>query len=124
MNTDIILYIIIFSIIYAVIGSIIGYISFTILNEKGYSEKNGEKNYGFVLGFFLSLIGLIICICKPSLIKKEEQPKIDAKPIQTTTTISNEDKRIEQLKQYKELLDSGAITQEEYDEAKGRILGN
>lgn len=116
-------YIVFFSIAYAVIGIIIGYVSFSILDEKGYTEKNGEKNYGFALGFFLLFIGLIICICKPSLIKKDDQPKIDAKSIQTISTESNENKRIEQLIKYKKLLDNGAITEEEYNDVKKRILG-
>jgi hypothetical protein len=63
---------------------------------------------GFLLGLFLNIIGLIIVIC---LSPKDVQPFV----------YSNESIP-DQLKKYKELLDSGAITEAEYNLQKSRLL--
>jgi TM2 domain-containing membrane protein YozV len=41
----------------------------------------------------------------------------------TPAVVSDEDKKINTLKQYKDLLDKGAISQAEYDKKKEEILG-
>ena len=40
------------------------------------------------------------------------------------STASAQKENIELIKQYKELLDMGAITQEEYDKKKNKLLDN
>lgn len=61
-----------------------------------------------VLGFFLGVIGLIVVAVLPN-------KKIDQAIMQSTEADS--------LMKYKELLDQGIITQEEFDRKKNEILG-
>lgn len=52
-----------------IIGAVIsGLICDKILANKGYER---EENHGFLLGFFLGWIGVIICICKKNLYKEQ-----------------------------------------------------
>ena len=71
-----------------------------------------RKGYSFapflVLGLFLSFIGLIIALIMPYR--------------QDGWQASGESSKASAIAEYKRLLDDGAITQEEYDAAKGRIL--
>ena len=73
----------------------------------GSYKKIGAFN-GFLLGLFLNIIGLIIVIC--------QSPKNANKPIVLNESIPD------QLKKYKDLLDSGALTQEEFERQKAGIL--
>ena len=70
-----------------------------------------------LLLILLGALGLIIALNKP---KKDEPANIN-----TTVTVSAlpETTDVDRLKGYKELLDSGAITQEEYEQKKKEILG-
>lgn len=70
----------------------------TIAKSKGYSMPL----FG-ALGLFLGLIGLIIAAVMPSKVDKN---------------VSNADS----LMKYKQLLDQGAITQEEFDRKKSELL--
>jgi len=63
---------------------------------------------GFFLGLFLGIIGLVIVLCSDKV----------ERIIPNFNTSSIPD----QLKKYKELLDSGAITEAEYNIQKGRLL--
>ena len=65
---------------------------------------------GLLLGFFLSYIGIIIIYLMPL----SKQPGFNF-PSNTAA---------DELKKYKQLLDSGAITEQEYNQQKARILGN
>ncbi|PTQ93596.1 putative oligomerization/nucleic acid binding protein [Mucilaginibacter yixingensis] len=56
---------------------------------------------GLLLGFFLSYIGIIIVYLMPSKLNSAA----------------------DELQKYKQLLDSGAITEQEYQDQKTRILG-
>lgn len=69
-----------------------------IAKSKGYSEPL----FG-AMGFFLGLIGLIIAAVMPNK-KKEEASAADG------------------LIKYKQLLDQGVITQEEFDRKKSGLL--
>lgn len=51
--------------------------------------------------------------------RQEERAKAQAQPIPAPASISP----VEELKQYKELLDSGVITQEDFDAKKKQLLG-
>ena len=53
------------------------------------------------------------------LMLRQDEKKFDIKPIEPVAKISDAD----ELKKYKELLDSGIITQEEFDQKKKQILG-
>lgn len=49
---------------YLINGIIWGVICRAIVNSKGYSS---DENHGFAWGFFLGLIGLIVCLGKPNI---------------------------------------------------------
>ena len=87
---------------------IFGAVCSSIVAKKGYPK---EKNHGFLWGFFLGVIGLIVCACKSEY---SETQYYGAR--------SNMISASEELRNYKALLDDGAITQEEY-ETKKRQLG-
>ena len=95
-----------------------------------------------VLCFVVTIVPPILMILKVNEIVKTPAPVAQAMPVsvcgQTTaqtapvaapvvpTPVSAEANATnvsEELKKYKELLDSGAITQEEYDAVKKRLLG-
>ena len=80
-----------------------GRITDSIMKKKGYKG-------GFLWGFFLGFIGLIIVACYPDL---NAQTNIVQSPQQSSA---------DELMKYKELLDSGAITQAEYESKKKQIL--
>lgn len=67
-----------------------------------------QKNiqYGFVLGFFLGIIGLIIVLCMKD-------------NTETTSNSANECETLEKLLQLKE---KGIITESEFEEKKRKIL--
>lgn len=72
------------------------------------SDRTIGGTAGFFLGFFLGLIGLIIVLCSSR--------KLDFIPFPPSRSAADE------LKKYKELLDSGAITEDEYNFQKSRLL--
>ena len=74
------------------------------------NEMNKEKGYesGSAWGFFLWIIGIIVVACRPN--------KNSCAVIQEMTPA-------DELAKYKGLLDSGVITQEEFDAMKKKILG-
>lgn len=72
-------------------------------NAKGYSNVAGV-----LLGLFLNVIGIIIVLLLPD--KKEEES--------FRASVQAPD----QLIKYKQLLDAGAITQEEFDRKKDELL--
>jgi len=67
------------------------------------SNRQIGSTAGFFLGFFLGFIGLIIVLCSAR------------KPISFESVP-------DQVRKYKELLDSGAITEAEYNLQKSRLL--
>ena len=86
---------------YLIVGGICALAAGGIAQKKGYS-------YGMyaALGFALPVIGLIIAIVMPD--------KTESK---TTTGTADE------LLKYKQLLDQGVITQDEFDTKKKELLG-
>ena len=51
------------------------------------------------------------------IMQRQEEKKIEKTTVETKTS------NVEEIKNYKELLDSGIITQEEFDQKKKQILG-
>jgi hypothetical protein len=66
---------------------------------------------GLLLGFFLGIIGIIIVYCTSTV----TQPPFYNFPNQSSA---------DELKKYKQLLDSGAITEAEYNAQKAKILNS
>ncbi|MBR4287592.1 MAG: SHOCT domain-containing protein [Clostridia bacterium] len=103
-------------------------------NYKGTSSWQGEYfNIAVIstIGSYIEL-GLLVCIPVIECYKKFKLTNIEPiviKPIDessettvvndTTETLSNTD----EIKKFKELLDMGAITQEEFDAKKKELLG-
>ena len=81
------------------IGIVCGYFSSKQAEKKGYS-----KGGFFCLGFFLGVIGLLVALLIPTSGNQE------------ATTPA------ESILKYKELLDRGAITQEEFEMKKRELL--
>jgi len=75
-------------------------------------------------GFFLGVIATLIFMGIIAVIKmiRNDKTTSDAPPTSNTQEIQKNDS-FEKLKKYKELLDSGIITQEEFDTKKKEILG-
>lgn len=83
-----------------IVGAICGAICYTLGKKKGYSPAA----FG-AMGFFLAVIGVIIALVLPD--------KNDG---------SREAAAADGLIKYKELLDTGVITQEEFDKKKSELL--
>ncbi|OKS89059.1 SHOCT domain-containing protein [Mucilaginibacter polytrichastri] len=71
-------------------------------------ERNIGSTTGLLLGLFLGFIGVIIVYCSRKIIYEQ--------PFYTNESTAD------QLKKYKDLLDSGAITESEYNIQKGKLL--
>ena len=65
---------------------------------------------GLLLGLFLGIIGVIIVFCT----KRLDEPVYNY--------FQNQPSAADELHKYKQLLDNGAITEQEYNIQKGRIL--
>lgn len=94
-----------FLILYILFGFI-----FAIICMSVGENRDIGRTAGFWLGFFLGLIGLIIVLCSPKIV---ERPYIPPRP---------RDSIPDQIKKYKDLLDSGAITENEYNIQKNKLL--
>lgn len=75
------------------------------------AKERGIKN-GFLYGWFLGLIGLVMIAAIP--VKKQQINKEEG--------IADNTDKYDQVKKLKELLDSGAITEEEFNREKKRYL--
>ena len=83
------------------------------------SNSRGMKG-GFWWGFLLGIIGVIVVAVRP---KDKQEASNNVAPAvafnNTSTRVSDSD----EIKKYKELLDSGIITQEEFEAKKKQLLG-
>lgn len=94
-------------IILCAIGSIWGVVTRNIIRNKGYKEN------WFWWGFLGGLIAVIVALSKPDISNKYV-------PVNTPT--DEEFENLKKIKAYKELLDVGAITQEEFEDRKNKLL--
>lgn len=122
MRGDIIFIFLVWSLIW-------GFVTRTVSRNRGYEG-------GFWWGFFLAFIGLIVVACKPvkydrleswndtSMNYSANTTRIRENSVFQTTNETDdvEIENIKKLKMYKELLDSEAITQEEFDRKKEELL--
>ncbi|MBR6102460.1 MAG: SHOCT domain-containing protein [Ruminococcus sp.] len=108
-------------------GLFFGFLGHRILKNKGYGK--GE-NHGFLLGFFLSFFGLIICALKQNRNIPQPPPyqndpyRYTGSPTpppyqQPDPTITVE----EELRSLQSLYDQGLINEEEYIATRKKILG-
>lgn len=85
-------------------GIILSTVIFSIWGYKEGKKREIGATAGFLLGFFISWIGIIIVYISP---KNDRKQLFDIPS---------------QLKRYKDLLDSGAISEDEYVKQKARLL--
>lgn len=95
-------------------GLICGFIAQIISENKGYED-------GFFWGFFLGIIGLIVVACKPDN-NSSYASALLSKAAEEKDKSEKELLNVQKLKSYKELLDSGVITQEKFDKKKSELL--
>jgi len=92
-----------------VVDAVLAYFSGEIASKKGYNFANYA-----LLGFFLPIVGLIVAAALPD--KNMQSATI------STSAKNDAESAADTLLKYKQLLDSGAITQEEYDTMKSRVM--
>ncbi len=121
-----ILYLLGLSVCYFSFNLIWAYICESVIKSKGYLKG------GFLWGLFFGFLGLIICLCKPNY--KNQQMVADYMDQQTKILdhLSNHESKtdnktgfennIEQIREYKKLLDDGVITEEDFEKKKKKIL--
>lgn len=103
----------------------LGFIPAYLARKKGYS-------YGlfWLFGFFLFLPALIVACCiedktkpKPPTAVYVAQPYVQPyAPPAAPAAPSDSPSPVDELQHYKDLLDRGAISQEEYDAVKAKLL--
>ena len=101
------------------VSALLALIPATIAKNKGY-----RAGLWWLYGFFLFWIALIHALCLKDLMAQPQKVTvvrtIPAKP--AAPAPSANDANVKKLKQYKELLDSGVITQEEFEQKKKELL--
>ena len=109
-------YTIILLIVIPVIGLFFGLMTGAIASNKGRSAA------WFWMGFFLDIVGLIVVICLPNLNNKK--PPVASNMHEETIQNDSEPQmdKFEEIRKYKELLDEGIITQEEFEAKKKELL--
>lgn len=103
----------------------LGFIPATIARKKGYSQ-----GLFWLFGFFLFLPALIVACCiedktkpKPPTAVYVAQPYVRPyAPPAAPAAPSDSPSPVDELQHYKDLLDRGAISQEEYDAVKAKLL--
>jgi uncharacterized membrane protein YeaQ/YmgE (transglycosylase-associated protein family)/predicted Zn-ribbon and HTH transcriptional regulator len=106
-------------IIALVMGVIWGFVGRAIVGSKGY---DGSDNHGFAWGFWLGIIGLIVCASKPANISYN----YNNKPLfqdQNDSTMADTTNVVRELENLKKLKDIEMISDEEF-KIKERELKN
>jgi len=97
-------------IVFLLVSFLITVIIPSVWGYKVGAQRSIGAAVGLLLGFFLSYIGIIIIYLTP--LSSQSNP--GNSPFNSTA---------DELQKYKQLLDSGAITEQEYNQQKARILG-
>ena len=112
-----------------ILGILWGYISMSIARNKGYSEPD-EQNKWFLIGFVLGVIGIIIAACQPDVSGRSSMNNQGSGFSNLNLNGNNVNSPKEnyssadEIKKFKELLDSGVITEEEFQAKKEQLLNN
>ena len=95
---------------------IFGLVTMSIATSKGRSAG------WFWMGFFFDIIGIIIISCLPDV--RNQKPAVAANVDSETAKGINEPQidKFDEIRKYKELLDDGIITQEEFETKKKELL--
>ena len=96
-------------------GLIWGFVAQVVSENKGYED-------GFFWFFFLGIIGIIVVACKPDN-NSSYASVLLSKAAEEKDKSEKELLNVQKLKSYRDLLDSGVITQEEFDKKKSELLG-
>lgn len=113
------LYLIIYII---VILGLFSRIVFALIPAKIAQNKDYSGALFLLFGIFSFVFALITALCLANKNPQNTVTVVHTVPQPHLTTFAN-NARITKLKQYKELLDSGIITQEEFDQKKKELLG-
>ena len=105
-------------IVMAIVNLILGGLVSLITHAPGYDAISINPIYKIFMLFCLIAIFILAVIKRSSLVV----PKVEAQSQQIVNNIQ-ETSNADELKKFKELLDSGIITQEEFDAKKKQLLG-
>ena len=95
-----------------IFGFVFGFACYKIIEDKGYDNANTWA----ICGFFFGIIALILALAKPNI--RQQSEMLDAMRGVNQKAASPAD----EILKYKELLDQGIITQEEFDKKKKELL--
>ncbi len=99
-------------------GSVVaGYIQFETASGRAKDNFNNENSFTFSDVYLKNEVALQVVNFVRAKVREARAPQ--AAPVQVVQQVSAAD----ELKKLKDLLDAGAITQEEFDEQKKKILG-
>ncbi len=101
-----------------------GYATRAVIKGKGY------KADWFLRGVLFGLIAFIVAICKPNVVNTPEfvkqlnqwQDSADTTKQRIKKENGEIKSNVDRLREYKQLLDEGVITQEEFEQKKAQIL--
>lgn len=102
-------------VIILVVAAFLGLIPANIAKQKGYSFGLWWF-YGWML-FIVAIIHAAVLPDKTAVANQETVAQINS-----VQTMSSSQSSADELKKFKELLDMGAITEEEYNEKKAKLL--
>lgn len=94
-----------------------GSVTALVIENRGYNEN------WFWWGFFFGFLALIVACTKPQITATQQDENSENQESTVTEKESAELINLKILREYKELLDSGVITQEDFDKKKAEILG-
>lgn len=107
------------------LSAVLGIIPATIARKKGYSQ-----GLFWLFGFFLFLPAIIVACCiedktkpkTPTAVYVAQPYTPPVAPPAAPAAPSSSPSPVDELQRYKDLLDRGAISQEEYDAVKAKLL--
>lgn len=108
-----------------VISAALAFIPAYLARKKGYSQ-----GLFWLFGFFLFLPAIIVACCiedktkpkTPTAVYVAQPYTPPAPPPAAPAAPSSSPSPVDELQRYKDLLDQGAISQEEYDAVKAKLL--